>query len=379
MKLKLLALLSASLVYGNSDIDITSNQWQFLGLQQNTNLSELNLNSNDIIWNYKNNSWNCFKKDVDLSNICNEITSLNSGDGFWLYSNNSYKLSLEDNNSTIEEANLSKGWNMVTPIVNNMDINDMFSYKNVNSVWAYSDNKWLLWTPFKKYTNFTTLTKINKHQGFWVNSKSDIDGSKIYKDNSNYNYNSFVTFGDDKGGLKDGNFSTVIKSSTNDIKDIWNIRVKLDKNITNINNFNIGFKINKENGSYANVVYSGLNINNGEISTPKIIYINGKNSSGASTKTSSDNLPKLKAILKDTISLRNGILSLNFGTIIEADVSDSIKKDSFKTKAKYEIKISSNKLSFQDSKTASIGTLITVPLNISYSNTSTIEGSLLIK
>jgi len=376
MKLKLLALLSASFVYGNSDVNITSNQWQFLGVQQDVNLSTLNLQNNDTIWSYKNNSWSCFQKSVDLSEICYQVDTLDSGDGFWLLSDTSYNLSLPENNTIIKEKDLYKGWNMVTPIVNSIDTNDMFSYKDINSIWSYNDNNWSLWTPFQKDTNYSKITKIDKNQGFWIYSNINNIGSNIYKDINNYDYNSFVSFGNDKGGLKDGNFSTVTKLSTSDIEDIWNIRFKIDDNITDT--FNIGFRIVKENGSYANVVYDNLKIDNKDISTPSIIYIDAQSSSG-SQKTSSDHLTNLKAILKDSISLKNGILSLNFGTIIKADISDQLTVDSFKTKANYDIKISSDKLNFLDSKIDSIGTLITEPKDINYSNTSTLKGSIVIK
>ncbi|MEA3315018.1 MAG: hypothetical protein U9Q30_04110 [Campylobacterota bacterium] len=370
MKLRLLALLSASIVYGSSDINITSNQWQFLGMQQNTNLSELDLNSNDIIWNYKNNSWNCFKKDVDLSNICNEITTLNSGDGFWLYSDNSYNLSLEENNLTIQEASLSNGWNMVSPIVNNMDTNDMFSYKNINSIWSYSDNNWLLWIPFENNTNFTTLTKIDKNQGFWIYSNSDIEGSYIYKDIINYDYNSFVTFGDDKGGLKDGNFSTVTKLSTNDIEDIWNIRFKIDDNITTP--FNIGIKVVVPSGSIGEIVYENISIEKGVISSPEIIWVKGIKSTGTQIN-SSEYLEDLKSIIDTTISLDKDILTLNFTTI--AQNQTLISQDSFRKVGDYNITILSDKLEIVGSVKSNYGEMI----NSEFNNSNRLKGSLLIK
>jgi len=349
LSLRFLFFLLFPLILLSESINIEKQKWQLIGFPYDVNLSLLNLNSADIVWTYKNGNWYCYKKDYDLSGKCNEIDLINGGAGFWFYT--MFDNTLTVNDSTPKQPDIKAGWNLVT-FGGEVSVADFFNNENVIAVWGYKNGKWFLYTPDNLVIDgIETLTTIGSTDAVWVYAKNDLA-------------NEYVYVGNNISILNQGNFIKVVKNSSDDIEDIWNISFKIDT--SNVSDFNIGIKFVKEStGAIGELVFTGLSISNGVINTPTYIIVYGEKSNGDNGETYFYSKYNPNNILSNAVVLNGDILTLKLGTIMKEQ--SIVDESTFKALSNYNIKIVSDKLVIKESKTISLSSLTTYGYDF-YSN-----------
>jgi len=305
---KIVISISASLMLSaNSfNIEIKKDSWNLIGTAKNLNISELNLSKDDIIWQYKNKKW---LSNQDTNNQYGQVSNFDANDGFWLYSTTDKNIIIENNG--INFTSIATGWNLYSPssdIDLNKDINSSFT----PIIWGYKNGEWKLFNPLNIYKNtkYSPLTIIKKGEGVWV-----------------YNYKI--------------NTPKLIRKTTDNLEDIWNISFKINKDI-DYNNLDIGVKFLKYESDgtpdIGKFICHNLSIEKGIISKPDTILIEGIGDSGSTTDTYDKNWkPQL---LDNTILLNDNIITINLADIMKSQVV--VKESTFKAKTTYKIFITSN-------------------------------------
>jgi hypothetical protein len=353
-KKSLASLVFLSSVLCANELDVKSGEWNLVGATQDINLSSLGLNNGDTLWHYKNGDWYCHIEGYESS--FNKLTSLNSGEAFWIKSIDDINISM----GTGAETALESGWNMMTPTVSDINISEYAQENDVQFAFAYQDGVWSAYSQngITQTVGFDSLETIKPADGVWV-----------YKTN--------MSVGNDKTLLKDGVFQNVIKSSTDDVEDIWNVSFRVDIT-TDYEEFEIGVKFFKreDDGSddIGEFVYRNLTINSSELSNPDALFIEGTGDSGSGgTYFYSGYNPN--NMLENSIELNSDVLTLKLGLLMKNQ--DMVDETTFKVKEDYDIYITSNVPIIKDSKNMDID--IINPSKYDFSNSNGIEGRIEIK
>ena len=342
----------------SQSIKVEKNKWQLIGFNYDINLSKIGLNKYDTIWSYKDSKWYCYKEWDDVSDRCEVKDFIEGGQGFWFYSK--YDNVLSVNKTKAKLPKIKSRWNLVT--FSEDILADFFNNSNILAIWGYKDNKWYLYTPQGiQIDGIENLNEIKRGEAVWIYAKDNFD---------------YVSVGDDKSPLVNGNFIKVIKNSSDDIEDIWDISFKIDTK--DVNNFNIGIKFRKkENDGSDDIgefVYKNLSIKNKILSSPTLISIKGTGDSGEGS-TYYDSSYNPNNILKNSIKLSGDILTLKLGYIMKKQ--SIVDEPTFKVKAPYKIVITSNIKLIKNSKNINID--IINPNKYDFSNSYGIEGKIEIK
>ena len=361
--MKILFVLSFTLnILIAANISIEKNIWQLVGTDSNVSISSLNLNTQDLIWTYTNNDWYCHKKDINTTSLCNQLSDLKGGDAFWVLSSYDYNLSISDA-SVNTEKNITSGWNMISPVIADINVSSYFNSDSITSVWTYN-NSWKVWTKDGTHTNsnIATLETISINEGAWVNASADFSSS-------------YITFGTKSTNLTNGYFDRVTKSSSDDIEDIWNISFQIDSSV-NYSDFEIAVKFTKNSsGAIGEIVYDGLSITDKVVSSPSYILVSGTKLGQNSIDLQIDqnnNVSLYNGVLDNAIALSNNTLTLNLGTIMKTQ--NSVSESTFKAASDYNLTIVSDKLNIVNSKSTTLSNITT--FNYTYTSKDGIEGIL---
>lgn len=143
---------------GNLEINLTKG-WNLI--TGDINLTNLN-NHIKIIWTYKNDKWQYFSKEFNLSNF-KIIKNLNVTDSVWIYTDKNSSIKMKQFNNNINWS-LKKGWNFISlPIERDLDLN---YFKKYYIIW-YWDNGWY-YASDKVKLDYPKLKKLYKKKGFWI-------------------------------------------------------------------------------------------------------------------------------------------------------------------------------------------------------------------
>jgi len=356
-KYLLILLLSCSL-YAQS-ITLKRDTWSLVGFSYDIDLYQLGLDDNDTIWSYKDGKWYCYVEGYDVSDICPTIENIEGGSGFWINSINDKSLTV-DETTTPKEKEIKEGWNLIS--LSKSVTKDYLNNSYTKIAWKYKNDKWSYYSPDNIIIDGPSiLTDIQESQALWVYAKSDWQ---------------YVYLGNSKGVLDRGNFTSVTKSSTDNIEDIWNISFRVDS--SNLSDFKIGVKFVKEStGAIGELVFTGLNISNGEIDNPDFIIVYGSKSDGTSGSTYFYSGYNPDDILSNAISLNGDILTIKLGTIMQKQTL--VSESSFKAISSYNIGINSDKLPIKNSKNISLGNLTSYDMGDAFDNKNGIEGEIVVE
>lgn len=301
IKQLLLSLFSFALLYGES-IPLSQGQWSLLGTSAQGTLTSLGVTPDDIVWSYDAGSWFSNQESAKVT----KLNALKAGQGFWILPSNDKTLQIPE--QTQSEQHFEAGWSLYSP---NQDLTVADSLNNsaVAIVWRYDGTEWYAWDSQGLYAShgFKKLQTLRVGQGAWVLVKSAFDTSLL---------KSPVVVGSKRTTLVNGNFTKVLKSSSQSIEDIWNISFEI-KPQQNVSNFQVAIKfIKKSSGAYGEIVYSGLSIKNGAVSAPTAIDIKGTKSNGDSGGTYFDDSYDPHNVRAKSIAYANNRLTLKLGTIM---------------------------------------------------------------
>lgn len=356
--LYLLILICTIIKAENININLTANEWKLAGTPTDINISDLNLDSDDLVWHYKNEEWY-----VNIFNYrYNHIETLKAGDAFWIYSKTSKTITLPESLSSNLKT-VDTGWTMFSPSFD-INISDVFNNTVINSVWTYNDTNWSMWDPNNEYLNisYEKADSILVGEGSWINASS------LY---TPIVTTSTVTVGSDDTILSRGTFNNVIKSTTDTAENIWNITFPI--NLTDESNFKVGVKFVKESsGAVGEIVFTGLNISNGVIDDPDYIIIKGIKSDGTEGQTYFYSEYNPDSILSSAVVLDRNMLTLKLGTIMQKQTVTS--DTTFKAISNYNLKINSDLLILKESKNISLGDLTNFSFGTDFDNKNGIEG-----
>lgn len=313
----IMAVVVATNLYAQS-IAVKGGVWNFVGVSSDVNISELNVSA-DQMWSYRDGTWGCNK------NCSNVLSELKSGDGFWLKSAEDKNITLQDIVSS--EKSLGFGWSMFSPVNKDFDVDVDLNTSGVVSVWSY-DNSWSLWTPsgIHLQTGLNLLETLKVGQGAWIHK---IDGVEMI-------------FGNDFSVVKNGSFANVIKSSSDSIDDIWNVKIAIDESVAKSASFNLGVEVIKSSGAKGHVVFKDVNINNSVLTDHIRVY--GFNADGTPKGGSTYTISTNKEMVESALSYKNGVLSVNFGTVM--NLQTYVDKASFTNIGTYSFKIIVNDSTF---------------------------------
>jgi len=358
MKTKISLFLFLSTILFSQTIELKKKEWQLAGFSYDFAPNSLELKKGDTIWTYKDNKWFCFKKDYDVSGECTLIENIEAGSGFWIYSDYDNNITLNNNDPKVKD--IKQGWNLVV-FGKDIDVEEYFKNSYIKVLWSYKNGEWMLYTPDDIIINsLSKLKNLESTQAVWVYATK------------NWNY---VNVGDEKTPLFKGDFNEVVKNSSDDIENIWNISFEIESG--DIKDFNIGVKLLKATGAMGELVFTGLNITDGKIDNPDSVIIYGVKSDGTSASTYFGGGYDPDDILPNSISLNGNILTLKLGTIIKKQTI--VNEDTFKGVSNYNIKINSDKLKILESKTISLGNITTFDVGDIFDNKNGIEGNITIK
>jgi len=356
-KIFLSLVLSYSIVLAVSfNIELKKGSWNLVGTPVDLNISTLNLDDLDVVWNYKDGYW-YLNKD---SRLYPKLETLKANSGFWIFPQRDHNISLVNTNTN--DIVISRGWTMYSP-VNDMVIDRDLNSSNIGIVWKYINGHWSAWDPNNLYlnANIPKAENLKVGQGAWVYAINDYMLNKQY-----------VKVGNDNGVLFGGNFENISKNASDDIEDIWNISFKIDTSV-DYSDFNIGVKFVKESsGAMGEIVFTGLNISNGVINNPSYIIIKGVKSDSTSGQTYFYDSYNPDDILSNSVALNNSILTLKLGTIMQKQTVTS--EATFKAISNYNVKINSDKLLIDESKNISLGNLTDFDFSTNFENKNGLEG-----
>ncbi len=328
MKIFIILFISSIISFANSfTIELKKDSWNLVGTPIDLNISTLNLADLDVVWNYKDGNWSINKRYYNY----NIIDSLKAQDAFWVYSTKDNNITIQ--NSTTSNKVVQTGWTMYSP-TSDLSIEQSFNDNNISIVWCYEDNNWTAWDKAGLYlnSNIPKAQILKVGQGSWVYASSDY---------TPFVFENIIQIGDDTANLVNGNFENIIKSSSDNIEDIWNISFKIDT-LVDYTDFHIGVKFYKreDDGSddIGEFVYRNISLNNGILTAPDFLDIKGTgDSASGGTYFYSGYNPN--DILTNSIVLNNDILTLKLGLIMKSQ--DMVKESTFKVVEDYDIFVTS--------------------------------------
>lgn len=304
IKKLLMTMILSSLVYGgNVNIQIKKDSWNLIGISEDFNLSTLNLNIEDIVWQYKESKWYCNQENDTYSTI----TSLKANDAIWVYSNSDQNVTL--NNNINNFTTLKSGWSMYSF---DYDKNlDDINQSLVPLAWQYSDNNWSVWDPKNLISaEYTQKNTLNKGEGVWV-------------------------YGMDTGLL-------------DSVENIWNLSLPIDT-AKDYSNLNIALQFEKpeadgtpDTGTFT---FENLSIINSALTLPSKLYTSAKTDSGSISNVY-DSSYNPNNVMANTVSFDGNNLLLKLGTIVQLVKPDDV--DKFKSKAVFNISIIADQNIFEN-------------------------------
>ncbi|MEA2017995.1 MAG: hypothetical protein U9N59_06070 [Campylobacterota bacterium] len=327
--LKKLLIIASSVLILNAEvfnIELKKDSWNLVGTPIDLNISSLDLATNDILWQYKEQKW---FTNLELDNY-SKVETLNANEAFWVYSTSDKNISVNNTQNNTILNSLLKGWNMYSPTTN-IPLDTYFNSEDISIIWSYNDNNWSVWDPNNLYQdfNYTTAQDIKVGEGSWVFGKTNF-------------------------------IPKITKLSTDDVESIWNLSFEIDTNV-DYNNLDIGVKFvkheNNEFGDYdpdiGKFIYDGISIVNEVISNPTAVLIEGTGDSDCKDESDDgiDNCSFTQIsqydigydpnnILNNSIELNDNILTLKLGYIMMSQTT--VSESSFKVATKYDIIITSN-------------------------------------
>lgn len=290
--------LSASTI----SISIKKDKWSLVGIPNDTSLSSLNISVSDIAWFYKDGKW---FSNQDTDGKYGTLSSLKANNAVWIKPKSDKTLTF-DTKDTYTFSTIPKGWSMYSFSID--ETLDTLDKSKTPLVWRYDDG-WKLWDPYGFYSGKKTkISSLGANKGVWIYaSKSTIPDT---------------------------------------IENIWNVKLPLKSSLS-LSNFSISIQFVKpesdgtpDTGIFT---YSGLSLNNGVISNPNMIYLQGNGDSGSQTNQYDANYNP-NSVLQNSIAYKNGNIILKLGTVVKLAKPDD--QDKFLTKAKYDLTIVSDKKIF---------------------------------
>ncbi len=179
MKIIFFLIFALNLLYANTVINFEKG-WNLVGIPQTLSTMKLfDTKKVSVVWAYNSQkqSWEGYSSDDDVTTkiVDKNISILNTLEPYqavWVLSNESWDLTLNNENVTDTPANnkivLKKGWNLVT-LPNKAVVSKDFFGNAI--VWKYKDE----WSVNDSSLDFPTIENIRESEGFWVNSKEDIE------------------------------------------------------------------------------------------------------------------------------------------------------------------------------------------------------------
>ena len=149
-----------NLVPNTKNITLTKG-WNLVALDKD-DLSTLKDIS--VIWQYIDNQWRVF---TNIQTTLPKITKLSSNYGTWIYSNKSQTIQIQDAKLTTQ-IYLNK-WNLVGTAKDIETTSLNCKEKEVQSIWKYKNNTWLLKTKVANNLNLESFDTIKANKGFWIN------------------------------------------------------------------------------------------------------------------------------------------------------------------------------------------------------------------
>lgn len=150
---------SDSLELGKGGIVIVDNLqegWNMSALPTSNNFNDIQLENQELIWNYENGIW---KNNIPSSGYEN-ITTTDINKGYWVKtnSNSSTYYTYNDINRSLDTMTLNDGWNLV----GTFQSIDTQEFSSVDLVWYFDGFGW------KFYSKDTNLNSIAQSYGYEV-------------------------------------------------------------------------------------------------------------------------------------------------------------------------------------------------------------------
>lgn len=349
-----------------------SKGWHLQGSASNySDMKSFNHDCIQSLWMFKDNRWSLYTPDSTVMNSIlsstssiDPMTKLDANDGFWLYADANCTVELNATLST-DTFILANGWNL-KGTVHGYGSMDLFNHPDINTIWKYSDSKWSIYSPSEDLSsliannqNLESLITLEAYDGFWIHAKKA------------------MTISDqDYIPITNGTFADILKSTTDNVEDIWNLSFKVD--IKDVSSLKLAVLITKENTAYGQIIYDGLSIISSKINSPSLLLIHGKKSTGEEAEADFSNSYDPQNVRSNSISLDNDILTLKLGDIMLKQTATSAS--SFTAATTYKVQIVLDTLDIVNSKQIIMNDL-TYFKNYPFLNNSNsgIEGTIIIK
>ena len=331
----------------SASIDLNTG-WNLVGVKDNISTTEIIDTSDEVIHYYDGENWDYY-------------TSLKTGiipkgSGIWLKSSTFRNLDIGTSTFTKELIN---EWELITSTNGSLDLS---IDPSIHYAWKYNNEKWSLYHPSLSQDKFSTFTNIKEGEGVWIKRTNfDIGNSKLFIKNGN-----FGTVN------KDGSTATTEIEFLEDIKNIYNMKFKIDENTSDLDYFVIGIKFTRLSTNSEYFYFVEVNTDdNKTLASPKVDLkkANGEAIGGA-------------LIEAPMLELNNSILTLNFHKIskylMKYDYYNLEQlKDRLSTNTDYKIEIYTYNLDLENS--SKISSKIQIVNNLFPVGSSKVEGILSIK
>jgi len=276
--------------------------WQLLGAK--VTISDTSILNKHRVFAYQNGTW---VSNVDKTSTT--LSSIDSGEGFWVNATNPETIKVTGAQNGAKTVDIVSGWQLKaahSKICNSY----LFDKNSVKSVFNFSSNSWKYYDPSGTPHNYQKSETINEGEGFWIygnNSASltpklTVSGKVVdgYVKDARLEIASLDT-GD----------SISITSNTTDADGSYNIVI--DNPTSNAYVIQSSTGIDQSTGES----YEGI--------MKAIVSTNG--CSGASSKTSSQNITPITTLVSDAVSAEQ---TKNRSRKVRASTVDLIKSSEAK-------------------------------------------------
>lgn len=326
-RMYILFLLSIFLSFVKLNAMELSSGWNLVGSSKNmVNIQDTFANA-QLIWQYKDTKWLAVSPDGSATQALENagfetFTSVNAGDAFWVKVNESTVVNMEGLQEFDTSIDIVAGWNLIS--LKTQATYDLEYYLNdmdIAIIWKYTDNVWFAHSTSSEITN--VLNEVNHEriktlkdgEGFWLYATKDFT----------------IDFTTPK--------LLRIKNTSDTLEEIWNIELDIPQN-QNVTNFDLAIHMVKRSSqTIGNFIVRGLSIQNNEITSIESVNVFALKTTGTAVETA---YSSYHSIAKSAVSIVEGKLFFNLGSIIGLQDADTIEK--FKSVAEYDVDIYASNL-----------------------------------